>query len=129
MLLLGQHRCRTCAGACAPRLRADRGQLRAGPVAGRPAPSARLGRRRTKSSARSVLLLWLWGGPAQLDTWDPKPDAPLEYRGPFAAIPTRTVGVRIGELFPKIADLTPKFAVLRSLHTRPTITASPAPSA
>src|SRR5437879_5905740 len=39
--------------------------------------------------ARSVILLWLWGGPAQLDTWDPKPSAPLDYRGPFAAIQTR----------------------------------------
>src|SRR5262245_1174356 len=59
-------------------------------------------------SARSVLLLWLWGGPAQLDTWDPKPNAPADYRGPFAAIPTRVTGVRIGELFPQIASITNK---------------------
>ena len=68
-------------------------------------------------SARSVILLWLWGGPSQLDTWDPKPRAPLEYRGPFAAIPTRTPGVRIGELFPRIANLTNRVSILRSLHT------------
>src|SRR6185436_15113956 len=68
-------------------------------------------------SARSVILLWLWGGPAQLDTWDPKPAAPLEYRGPFAAIPTRVPGVRIGELFPQIAELADQFSILRSLHT------------
>src|SRR5216110_2117291 len=55
------------------------------------------------SSARAVILLWLWGGPAQLDTWDPKPNAPMDYRGPFAAIPTRVPGVRFGELFPQIA--------------------------
>jgi uncharacterized protein (DUF1501 family) len=68
-------------------------------------------------SARSVILLWLWGGPAQLDTWDPKPNAPLEYRGPFATIPTRTAGVRICELFPQIAQVSDTFAILRSLHT------------
>jgi hypothetical protein len=68
--------------------------------------------------ARSVILLWLWGGPSQLDTWDPKPAAPLEYRGPFATIPTRTAGVRIGELFPQIADLSDQFTILRSLTTQ-----------
>src|SRR5262249_7703713 len=55
-------------------------------------------------SARSVLFLWLWGGPAHLDTWDPKPNAPVEYRGPFAPIATRVPGIRIGELFPQIAQ-------------------------
>src|SRR6266567_4261751 len=54
-------------------------------------------------SARSVILVWLWGGPAHLDTWDPKPDAPLDYRGPFTPIVTKTPGVRIGELFPQLA--------------------------
>jgi hypothetical protein len=68
-------------------------------------------------SARSVLLLWLWGGPAQLDTWDPKPNAPADYRGPFAAIPTRVTGVRISELFPQIASITNKLAIVRSLYT------------
>ena len=46
-------------------------------------------------TAKSVILLWLWGGPAHLDTFDPKPNAPLEYRGPFSPIATKTVGVRI----------------------------------
>src|SRR3954453_14022392 len=67
--------------------------------------------------ARSVIFLWLWGGPAQLDTWDPKPNAPLDYRGPFAAIPTRVPGVRVGELFPRIADRADRIAIVRSLHT------------
>src|SRR5437762_172314 len=57
-------------------------------------------------TARSVIFLWLWGGPAQLDTWDPKPNAPLDFRGPFASIPTRITGVRFGELFPQIASRT-----------------------
>jgi hypothetical protein len=71
-----------------------------------------------QGTARSVILLWLWGGPAQLDTWDPKPDAPLEFRGPFATIPTRTTGLRFGELFPQMADLSHRFSVLRAMHTQ-----------
>jgi len=71
----------------------------------------------TPGKVKSVVLLWLWGGPSQLDTWDPKPNAPLEYRGPFGTIPTRIPGVRFCELFPKIAALTDKIAVIRSLHT------------
>src|SRR5262245_46660529 len=71
-------------------------------------------------SARSVILLWLWGGPSQLDTFDPKPNAPLEYRGPFATIPTRIPGVRFGELFPQLAAHTDKLAVVRTLATQST---------
>ena len=44
-------------------------------------------------TAKSVLLLWLWGGPSQLDTWDPKPNAPLDYRGPFGTIAAKTTGL------------------------------------
>src|SRR5437899_550350 len=69
-------------------------------------------------SARAVIFLWLWGGPAQLDTWDPKPNAAIEYRGPFASIQTRLPGVRLGELFPQVAGLTDRIAILRSLHTQ-----------
>src|SRR5262249_40373051 len=68
-------------------------------------------------TARSVVMLWLWGGPSQLDTWDPKPAAPAEFRGPFSAIPTRITGVRVCELFPQIAKIADRFAILRSLHT------------
>jgi uncharacterized protein (DUF1501 family) len=71
-------------------------------------------------SARAVILLWLWGGPSQLDTFDPKPNAPLEYRGPFATIPTRIPGVRFGELFPQLAGHTDKLAVVRTLTTHST---------
>jgi hypothetical protein len=69
-------------------------------------------------TAKSVMLIWLWGGPAHLDTWDPKPNAPLDYRGPFTPIATRTPGLRITELFPKIAKVSDTFVVLRSLHTQ-----------
>jgi hypothetical protein len=67
--------------------------------------------------ARSVLLLWLWGGPAHLDTWDPKPDAPLEFRGPFTPIATKVPGVRVAELFPQVAEQAGHFSIIRSLHT------------
>mgnify|MGYP001770740216 CR=1 FL=1 len=66
---------------------------------------------------RSVILLWLWGGPSHLDTFDPKPDAPAEYRGPFAAIPTRVTGVRVCELFPRVASSADRLLIVRSLHT------------
>lgn len=68
-------------------------------------------------SARSVIFLWLWGGPAHLDTWDPKPGAPLEFRGPFAPIRTRTPGLHVTELFPQTAAISDLFSVIRSLHT------------
>ncbi|MCH7687951.1 MAG: DUF1501 domain-containing protein [Planctomycetes bacterium] len=42
--------------------------------------------------AKSVILLWLWGGPSHIDTFDPKPSAPMEIRGPFSTIATRTPG-------------------------------------
>ncbi|WP_020473173.1 DUF1501 domain-containing protein [Zavarzinella formosa] len=68
-------------------------------------------------TAKSVVLLWLWGGPSQLDTFDPKPNAPLEFRGPFGTIPTKIPGVRFCELFPQIAAVSDKLAVIRSLNT------------
>ena len=45
--------------------------------------------------ARSVILLWLWGGPSHHETWDPKPEAASQIRGPFGTIPTHTPGLHI----------------------------------
>ena len=64
--------------------------------------------------ARSVVLLWLWGGPSHLDTFDPKPEAPQEIRGPFGTIATRTPGLRVTELFPRLAACSDRFTVVRS---------------
>jgi uncharacterized protein (DUF1501 family) len=64
--------------------------------------------------ARSILLVWLGGGPSHLDLFDPKPKAPAEYRGPFATIPTRTPGVRFSELVPLLATMSDRFALVRS---------------
>ena len=55
------------------------------------------------TSEQSVILLLLVGGPSQLETWDPKPDAPAEMRGPFGTISTRCPGVRISEHLPRMA--------------------------
>jgi uncharacterized protein (DUF1501 family) len=68
------------------------------------------------SSDRALILLVLVGGPSQLETFDPKPDAPSEVRGPFRAIETRVPGVRLNEFLPKIAGRLDRVAIVRSLH-------------
>src|SRR5205085_321549 len=66
----------------------------------------------------AVIVVWLRGGASHLETYDPKPDAPSDYRGPYAAIATRTPGLRLGELLPRHARVSHRFAILRSLaHT------------
>lgn len=66
----------------------------------------------------AVIVVWLRGGCSHLDTYDPKPDAPNEYRGPFRTIATRTPGLTLTELLPRQAQISDKFALLRSLaHT------------
>lgn len=64
----------------------------------------------------SVILLWAGGGPSHLDTFDLKPDAPAEYRGPFHPIRTNVPGIEITELLPNLARMADKFAIVRSLH-------------
>lgn len=66
-------------------------------------------------AARRCLLLFMWGGPSHLDTFDPKPSAPAEVRGPFEAIDTATPGLQICEHFQHVAKVTDKLAVIRSL--------------
>src|SRR5262245_52181938 len=68
--------------------------------------------------AKACILLFMWGGPAQQDTWDMKPDAPSEYRGEFRPIATKVPGVQICEHLPRLARLTDRLAIVRSLtHT------------
>jgi len=64
--------------------------------------------------AKSVVFVFLWGGPSHLDTFDPKPDAPAEYRGPLGTIGTRTPGVRYSELIPLLAQRSHLFTLIRS---------------
>ncbi|HWE37175.1 MAG TPA: DUF1501 domain-containing protein, partial [Isosphaeraceae bacterium] len=64
----------------------------------------------------NCILLFLVGGPSQLDTWDMKPDAPAEVRGPFRPIETKVPGVRISEVFPKLAKVMDRVALVRTVH-------------
>jgi hypothetical protein len=76
---------------------------------------ARPADRGTFGRARSVIMLYLHGGHAQQETWDPKPDGPTPEKGEFGAIATSVPGVRISELLPRSARLMHKLAVIRSL--------------
>lgn len=112
MLNIGRMLSTTCAGI------QRRGFLQAAAVApwllsASPQQSFAYGETR----AKSVILLWLWGAPSHLDTFDPKPDAPREYRGPFAPIATRTPGVRYSELLPRLAQRSDRFSLIRSMVT------------
>src|SRR5262249_47925919 len=66
--------------------------------------------------ARAVIVLWLWGGPSHLETFDMKPDAPMEYRGPFEPIVTNIPGIHICELLPNLARRADRFALMRAVH-------------
>lgn len=69
------------------------------------------GRRR----ARSVVFLFLYGGPSQLETFDLKPDAPSEIRGPFKPIACRTPGLLISEQLPNLARISDRYCVVRTI--------------
>ena len=64
----------------------------------------------------SIILFWMWGGPSQLETYDMKPDAPSEYRGPFDPIQTIVPGMKFVEYFPLQAKIADKFSIIRTLH-------------
>jgi hypothetical protein len=69
----------------------------------------------TGKARRSCIFLMLTGGPGHLDTFDPKPLAPVEYRGPLQAIQTAVPGVLVSEALPKLAARLDRVAILRSL--------------
>lgn len=71
---------------------------------------------RAARNQKSVILIWLDGGPSHLETYDPKPDAPVEYRGPWGAIETNVPGIRISEQLPQHAKHADKMVFLRSVH-------------
>jgi hypothetical protein len=64
---------------------------------------------------KSVILFWLSGGPSQIDTWDPKPDAPAEIRGPYRTIATRVPGIRVCEHLPLQARIMDRLTILRAV--------------
>lgn len=65
---------------------------------------------------KSMIVVWLWGGPSHMETFDLKPDAPLEYRGEFRPIGTNVPGIDICEHLPLLARQADKFALVRSCH-------------
>jgi hypothetical protein len=110
MIDIGSFRSRTCQGV------SRRSFLRAGFTAPFALAADGQGTLRAAEApkAKSILLVWLGGGPSHLDLFDPKPKAPAEYRGPFTTIATRTPGVRYTELLPKLAARSHKFSLIRS---------------
>src|SRR3990172_4584966 len=71
-----------------------------------------------RTPVRSIILLQHYGGPSQLDTWDPKPDAPTEIRGEFATIPTSLPGLRVADIMPRTARLCHQLTLIRSMTHR-----------
>jgi hypothetical protein len=74
------------------------------------APSA------ARAKGASVILFWLSGGPGHMETWDPKPDAVSQFRGPFGTTRTSVPGVQFGELLPEQARIMDRLAVLRTVN-------------
>ena len=67
-------------------------------------------------SDTSVIFVWLPGGPPHMETYDMKPNAPVEYRGEFDPIQTNVPGIEVGELLPMHANVADKFTLIRSIH-------------
>ena len=68
--------------------------------------------------AKSVIEIWVWGGPSQLETFDPKPKAPKEYNNGYKAIPTNVPGIEISEMLPKLAEHADKYTIIRTMTHR-----------
>ena len=69
----------------------------------------------TKKQNTAIILVWLRGGQSHLDTFDMKPQAPTDYRGPFNPIDTNVPGIQITELYPRLSQCADRFALLRSV--------------
>jgi hypothetical protein len=70
----------------------------------------------SQAKAKSVIQIWMWGGPAHLDTFDPKPEAGSDYCGPLnKPIPTNVDGMRVCELMPLLAKQADKYSIIRSM--------------
>ncbi len=68
------------------------------------------------AKARSVIQIWMWGGPAHLDTFDPKPGAGRDYCGPLdSPVATNVDGIQIGQLLPRLAKQADKYSIIRSM--------------
>lgn len=113
-------RCRGLTGAAIGR-RSFLGTTVAAGGAGVALPSLLAARSAARSTGQrvndtAVIQIWLGGGPSQFETYDPKPDAPAEYRGMFGAISTRLPGVQICDVLPRHAEVLDRAAILRSVY-------------
>src|ERR1700716_1292410 len=70
-------------------------------------------------AAKSVIMIFLQGGPSHIDIWDPKPDAPANIRGEFKPLPTKIPGTHIGEHMPMMANALSKATLIRSMSYTP----------
>lgn len=64
----------------------------------------------------SVIILWMRGGPSHIDMWDPKPEAPIEYRGEFGVSSTCVPGIQLTDMLPQCGRIMDKWSIVRSLH-------------
>jgi hypothetical protein len=64
----------------------------------------------------SVIILWMRGGPSHIDMWDPKPEAPVEYRGEFGVKPSSVPGIILSDMLPMCGKIMNKWSIIRSLH-------------
>ncbi len=64
----------------------------------------------------SVIILWMRGGPSHIDMWDPKPDAPAEFRGEFGTATTRVPGIQLSDMLPMCGDVMDRWSIIRSLY-------------
>jgi hypothetical protein len=64
----------------------------------------------------NCIMLFLVGGPSHIDTWDPKPEAPPEVRGPFRPVATNVAGMQISEIFPRMARMADRYSLIRSVY-------------
>src|SRR5271155_1065763 len=126
MLVIPGHRCYTCEGPTRREL------LRAGSIGlfglnlaqflawqGAAKANTKLDVSRGFGSAKSVIMVFLQGGPSHIDIWDPKPDAPANIRGEFKPIKTKIPGTNFSETMPMMADAISKATLIRSMSYTP----------
>ncbi|HVX60870.1 MAG TPA: DUF1501 domain-containing protein [Pirellulales bacterium] len=100
-----------------------RGFLQIGTLGGAGLSLAQLLRREAQGASvaggrreNSVIILWMRGGPSHIDMWDPKPEAPLEYRGEFGVHSTSVPGILLSDMLPMCGRVMDKWSIIRSLH-------------
>ncbi len=69
-----------------------------------------------KPTDKSVIILWMRGGPSHIDMWDPKPDAPAEFRGEFGTMKTSVPGIQLTDMLPMCAKVMDRWSIIRSLN-------------